>query len=252
VRNALITGLLLTALAGCASDDGPAPSPARVPGPAERNMTQGIAISKPLPEPSSEETPAPPFNDAPLVSQEAPETPRFVDTYSRVGHPRILVWVMHGAGANYDEAAARAIDYSAMQNILADWLSSGGRVAMISPNLAEQTLTPQQAQSLNDGHMSDARAISDRVKADVLVLVRAQPTRQSSTGTTIRLVADASNLAGGESIGRAVVDVPPPLDKPQMNTYTRFLARKLMLDMSNVWAATAPGDAPAAPAPAVH
>ena len=92
MRNLLMSGLLLAAIAGCA--DEPAPAPARVPGPAERNMTQGIAISKPLPDSSSEETPAPPFADTPLVSQEAPETARFVDTYNRIGHPRILVWVM--------------------------------------------------------------------------------------------------------------------------------------------------------------
>ena len=250
MRDALISGILLLAIAGCSSDTAPAPSPARVPGPSERQISSGIAISKPLPDQSRDELAGAPFNDAPLVSQEAPETPRFVDAYNKVGHPRVLVWVMHGAGANYDEAAARAIDYSAMQTILSDWLSAGGRVAMISPNLAEQALTPQQAQALNDGRTSDARAISDRVKADVLVLVRAQPTRQGG-GPAIRLVADASSLAGGESLGRAVVDVPPPLEKTQLNTYTRFLARKLMMDMTNAWSSFSPTDVPAA-APGVR
>jgi hypothetical protein len=252
VRDVLISGILLAAVAGCASDTVPAPAPARVPGQSERRMTDGIAISKPLPDPSREEIPGTPFNDAPLVSQEAPETPKFVDAYNKVGHPRVLVWVMHGAGVNYDEAAATAIDYSAMQNILADWLSAGGRVAMISPEAARQAMTPQQQQTLNDGQAANGKELADRIHADVLVLLRAQPTRQSGNGPAVRLVADASNLAGGESIGRAVVDVPPPLDKPQINTYTRFLARKLMLDMTNAWSAfgTGPGAGETQPAPA--
>ena len=251
MRNALISGLLVSAITGCARDTAPAPAAARVPGPSERQMTEGIAISKPLPDSSRDEIPAPPFNDAPLVSQEAPETPKFVDAYNRVGHPRMLVWVMHGAGANYDEVAARSIDYAAMQNLLSDWLSAGGRVAIISSDLAEQGMTPQQTQALNDGHAANSKELSDRVHADILVVVRAQPTRQGN-GPAVRLVADASNLAGGESLGRAVVDVPPPLDKPQINTYTRFLARKLMLDMTTAWSSFGAKDDQSAPAPSVR
>ena len=248
-------GLLTVAMVwGCGgSDTTPPPSSARVPGQYERRMATDWQ-AKPLPGPSGDELPPPPFADAPLVSQQAPETQRFVDAYDRVGRPRILVWVSHSGDAFYDEAAARSIDYDAVENILADWLSAGGRVATIAPEAARQALTPQQAQSLNSGQAGNGQDLADRVRADVLVLVRAQPTRQSGEGPAVRLVADASNLKGGESLGRAVVDVPPPLDKPKINTYTRFLARKLMTDMTGAWSAYGggppPQNAPADAAPA--
>jgi hypothetical protein len=239
-RQVLVSGIILTALSGCASE--PSAAPARVPGSNERDMNMGIAVSKPLPDSSQDAVPAPPFNDQALVAQDAPEMPRFIQAYNRVGHPRMLVWVTNAAGLSYDEAAARGIDYAAMQSILTDWLSSGGRVAIVSPEAARQAMSPQQTQSLNEGQAANNKELADRIHADVLVLLRAEPTRQSGNGPAVRLVADASNLAGGESIGRAVVDVPSPLDKPQINTYTRFLARKLMADMTNAWTTFGTGD----------
>jgi hypothetical protein len=183
-----------------------------------------------------DDLPSPPFNDVPLVSQEAPETARYVDAYNRVGRPRLLVWVTQRPGwGRYDEAAARDIDYAAMENVLTDWLAAGGKVAVISPVAARQTLDAQQVRDLDSGHPARPQEISDRLRADVLVLIEAQPTRQSSDGPMLRLVADATNLRGVESIGRAVVDVPPPLDKPRINDYTRFVARKLMDGMASSW-----------------
>lgn len=232
---AIFCGVALTALALCGChNEPPPPAAARVPGAYERRLSTD-APAKPLSDSSGQDLPSPPFNDQPLVSQQTPEGARFVEAYQKVGQPRILVWVSHAAGQYYDEAAARSIDYDAIDNILIDWLSAGGRVAVISPEAAHQALSPQQAQNLNNGDSGSGPEIAERLRADVLVMVHAQPTRQNSGGPTIRMVADASNLKGGESIGRAVVDVPPPLEKPQINTYTRYLARKLMADMTNSW-----------------
>jgi hypothetical protein len=227
--------LALAVLTGCGHDTTPAPPPARVPGQNELRASDDARYAKPLPDHARSEVPPPPFDDVALVSQEAPETARFVQAYGHVGRPRILVWVMHEAGTAYDEAAARSVDYAAMQTILTDWFCSGGAVAVISAPAARQSLGGQQAQNLDAGQIVNGKEINDRIHADVLVMVRAQTTRQSGGGPAVRLVADASNLLGGESIGRAVVDVPPPLEKPQLNTYTRFLARKLMKDMTGSW-----------------
>lgn len=243
---------------GCQSDV--APGVARVPGPDERRMTGAAQTAKPLPPQEQGDLPPPPFDDVPLVSQEAPETSRFLDAYEKVGHPRILVWVSRGPREYYDEAAARGIDYAAMENILTDWLSAGGRVAVIAPEAARQVLSAQQVQDLNDTRPANTQEVGDKLRADVLVLIRAEPTRQAGGAPAVRIVADASNIKGAESIGRAVVDVPPPLDKPQINKYTRFVARKLMSDMTGSWTsfgsrenspANPPGDG-TAPAPATQ
>jgi hypothetical protein len=68
----------------------------------------------------------------------------------------------------------------------------------------------------------------------------------------VRLVGEALNVKGGQQVARAVVDVPPPLEKATLNRYTRFMARKLMMDMTQTWT-SAEGPTtrpPAAPAPA--
>src|SRR6185312_6520792 len=80
-------GIGLMALAvqsGCQSDRVPPPEPARVPGPGERRMSDSGEMAKPLPAPARDDVPAPPFNDVPLVSQEAPEVPRYVEAYDKV------------------------------------------------------------------------------------------------------------------------------------------------------------------------
>jgi hypothetical protein len=43
----------------------------------------------------------------------------------------------------YDEVAAREIDYETMENILIDWLAADGRVEVVSPVMARQRLTDQ-------------------------------------------------------------------------------------------------------------
>ena len=148
---------------------------------------------------------------------------------------------------DYDEAFAKSIDYEAMENILTDWVSSRGRVAVVSPTMARQRLTDQQVKDLQSGRPRALGELARQLDADVLIQVQAHATRQATNGTGVRLVAEALNLRGGESIGRAVVDVPPPLDKPQLNKYTRFVARKLMNGMIGAWETY--GERPPAAAP---
>jgi len=85
-----------------------------------------------------------------------------------------------------------------------------------------------------------AREIAKQLGTDVLVQVQARPTRQTPNGLEVRLIAEALNIDGGDSIGRAVVDVPPPLEKRTLNKYTRYVARKLMDDMTYAWSAAPP------------
>ncbi len=147
----------------------------------------------------------------------------------------------------YDDAWAKSLDYQAMENILTDWLSASGQVTVMSPLLVRQRLTDQQVAELQSGRPQVMSQLAQQLDADVLVQVQAHPTRQTREGLTVRLVAEAINIRGGQSIGRAVVDVPPPLEKVQLNKYTRFVARKLMDGMIGAWMAPPPEPRSAAP-----
>ena len=150
---------------------------------------------------------------------------------------RVDVYLRPG---EYDEAAARAMDYEAMENVLTDWLAAGGRVEIISPVMARQRLSDEQVKELQEGRPRAVGEIARQLDTDVLIQVQARPTRQTPRGLEVRVVAEAINVGrGGQSVARAFVDVPPPLSKQQINRYTRFLARKLMDGMSGTWQAMA-------------
>ena len=148
----------------------------------------------------------------------------------------------------YDEAMAKSLDYEAMENILTDWIASDGQVMVISPIMARQRLTDQQVKDLQSGRPQVLAELAQQLNADILIQVQAHPTRQSRQGLEIRVIAEAINIRGGQSIGRAVVDFLPPLEKTTLNKYTRFLARKLMDDMTGTWVNFASPPAPQPPA----
>lgn len=135
----------------------------------------------------------------------------------------------------YDDVATRQIDYEAIETVLTDWIAAGGRVEIISPIVARQRLSNEQVNDLQSGQPRAMGEVERQLQADVLVHVTAHPTRQTQRGVEVRLVAEAINVRGGQSVGRAVVDVPPPLDKAKINKFTRFLARVLMDRMIGTW-----------------
>ncbi len=144
----------------------------------------------------------------------------------------------------YDEAAAKSIDYEMIENILTDWLSGSGQVTIISPIAARGRLTDQEVQELQSGRPQMLSEIAQKLQTDVLVQITAHPSQQTSTGLGIRLIAQALNTKGGQAIAQASVDVPPPMEKTVLNRYTRFVARKLMDEMTNSWNVMASQPAP--------
>jgi hypothetical protein len=237
---------------------------------------------KPLPPQQSLQTQMPPmpFEDEPLVNQQMPEQPAFVDAYNRVNRPRITVFMNRtlegdvipvnprtpdisveetrtgkNAGTDstavylqqgqYDDAWAKSLDYEAVEATLAEWLSCNGQITMISPTLARQRLTDQQVKELQSGRPQALSEIAQQLGVDILIQVQAHPTQQYADGLRVRCVAEAMNTHGGESLGRVVADFPLPLDKPTMNKFTRFMARKLMDDMTSAWTAPLPAGTPA-------
>ncbi|MGA2232201.1 MAG: hypothetical protein ABSH22_14995 [Tepidisphaeraceae bacterium] len=138
------------------------------------------------------------------------------------------------APSDSDEAALSTLDYQAMEKILADWLSCGGQVRIISSDYLAAQLSPQDMQDLSQGRPVAMGDLAQKVGADILIQVQAHPTHQTN-GLQVRLVAEAMNVRGGDQIGSAVVDVPLPLEKTQINQFTRFIAAKLMVGMAGAW-----------------
>jgi hypothetical protein len=169
--------------------------------------------------------PPPPFEDAPMLSEPAPEQPAFVDTYNKVGRPRISVVIERTGAAN--EAPEKMLDYDALRTQLTDWLACGGKVTMVA--------------SADDKEADQT--------ADVAIRVQAHAAEQTEQGPRVRLLAEAVNTKDHVSIGRAFVDVPPPMEKTEINRYTRWLTRKLMEDMTASWLSPEPGNARESSAP---
>lgn len=262
----IIISLAYVVMQGCA-DSTPPPADTRIP-----RDNQGSRTSEPLkPMPGHEPVedtgglPPPPFYDAPLINQEMPEQREFVEAYNAVGRPRLVVFVnrtlegellpvpsdspdnvtidardrKNGQASQdirHEAIAATSIDYEAIEATLTDWLAAGGRTEIVSPITARQRLSDAQVQELQSGQPRITGEIARLLDADVLIHVNAKPTRQTDQGLEIRLVAEAINVGkGGQSIGRAVVDIPPPLDEPKINKFTRYVARGLMDRMIGTW-----------------
>ena len=238
----VVAGLIGASVAGGCARKKPPAGPPRVEVPPrawEPPMRERDPI-KPMPEPygdSGSDIPPPPFYDPPLVNQRTPELRAFVEAYEGVGRPRIMVYVSGDAGTGgRDDIPITTIDYETVENILTDWFAAEGRVDLLSPT-ERQRLSREEATNLRSDRPQRDRAGG----ADVIVRVRAQQTRQTRQGDVVRLVGEAVNTDDGRSIGRAVVDVPPPLDKPQINRFTRFVARRLMDQMTSTWRAMGAG-----------
>ncbi|HZN67794.1 MAG TPA: hypothetical protein VFB66_21080 [Tepidisphaeraceae bacterium] len=239
------SALSLAVGAGCA---GKKPAPKRVE--VDPVRERAWEVEKPMPGDRSvrREVPQPPFDDVPLVTQRPPEQRAYVEAYEAVGRPRIAVLVSRGPEGSSDEPP---VDYGAIEMALTDWLSADGRVEVLSPNAARQRLRGAAPKEGEGGAGGAAGAREPDV--DVLVEVLTRPVRRTSRGMEYRVSCEAVNVRdGGRSIARAMVEVPPPLDKPQLNKYTRFLGRKMMDGMTTFWqsmsdAERGAGDRPAGP-----
>lgn len=279
IRPTLATLVLATLGAGLGCRDN-TPPPPRVAVPVPGTAVRDYSPPRPLQLPQGDPRDSIPYADEPLVVQPPPEQRAFVDAYNRVGRPRLTLFVNRaltgettpvgdpdrverteerdskGLVKSYekqevfsrppgtDEIGAKQIDYGAVENIMADWLAANGQTVLISPTMARQRLTDEQWKDMQSGRPMALSETAQQLGADVLVQVSARPTRQTPQGPEVRMVAEAINTRGGQSIGRATVDVPPPLDKVQINRYTRFLARKLMDDMAGSWAGASMGQPP--------
>jgi hypothetical protein len=230
---ALSAGILLASF-GC-RDNTPPPSRVPVPQASDDRPRFEHERMKPLP-PQGSDLPEPPFEDRPLVNQRPPEQAAFVNAYNAVGRPRIAVMVTR---------TLKGIDAQAIENTLSDWMASNGQVTIISPTSTRSKLSEDQIKAVQHPDSKSLGEVADQLGVDVVIRVEAEATDQYPQTDRIRLVSEALNTKDAIALGHAFVDMPIPLEKPQINEYTRYLARKLMDDMTSTW--TSPVPAAAAP-----
>lgn len=203
--------------AGCV-DNSPPPPRVSVPLDASEGPLVRHDPVKPLPDPSEPrgDVPRPAYDDPALVDQELPELAAFLDAYDRVGRPAFAVEPARDTGIASDDA---------MILQLTDWLRAGGRVTMLAPGKSGGgTGSPDvrikvAIDSIKDGSAKDARTAAVRASA--------------------RAVNAGDNLL----LGQTLVDIPAPVDRQAVNRFTRFMARKLMADMTQTWNASPPAEA---------
>lgn len=144
--------------------------------------------------------------------------------------------------SEYDELWAKRVDYEALENALADAMAVRGEVSVLSPRLVRQRLSPEEVAALEAGRPAVLDDLAERLGADVLVHVQALPTAQTDRGLDLRIVAEALNTADAASVGRANADLHPPMSAARLDAVSRYLARRLMDDMTGAW--VVPADEP--------
>jgi hypothetical protein len=142
----------------------------------------------------------------------------------------------------YDEIWAKRVDYAALENALADAMGVRGEVTVMSPQVVRQRLTAEEVAALEAGRPAVLDGLAERLGADILIHVQARPTAQTVNGLDLRIVAEAINTVGGESVGRANADFPGPMSAARLDRVSRYLGRRLMDDMTGAWLVPLPAD----------
>ena len=106
---------------------------------------------------------------------------------------------------------------------------------MLSPRLVRSRLNDQEVAALQAGRPAVLEGLAERLGADILVHVQARPTAQTVNGLDLRIVAEALNTRGGESIGRANADFTGPMSANRLEQVSRYMARRLMDGMTGAW-----------------
>jgi hypothetical protein len=164
----------------------------------------------------------PPTIQAPAVSQ------AYLESYDRVGRPRLLVLVDR-------DPATRSIvpgDYDTLERVVRDALAAEGQVAVVPASAARQ-LNEQQLKGVASG---DTKALSDagsQLHADVIVQVRVGP--QVPEREETQITATARNARDGAQIATAAASIPPPPQRRQLDFAGRLLAERLVDELAGAW-----------------
>ena len=159
----------------------------------------------------------------PAVSQ------AYLDSYDRVGRPRLLVLVER-------DQATRSIvpgDYDTLGRVVRDALAAEGQVAVV-PTSAARQLNEQQLKSVATGDTKAINDIANQLKADVIISVRVAGSTSAEREET-QLTATARNARDGAQIATASSAIPPPPQRRQIDFAGRLLAERLVDELAGAW-----------------
>ena len=181
---------------------------------------------------------------APAVSQ------AYLESYDRVGRPRLLVLV------DRPPQTPRAIvpgDYDTLERVVRDALAAEGHVAVVPASAARQ-LNDAQRSAIRGG---DAKALADagqQLHADVIVQVSV-PSSAAAEREETQITATARNARDGQQIATAAAAIPPPPQRRQIDFAGRLLGERLVDELAAAWenlARIPPAAASTQPTPATQ
>lgn len=132
-----------------------------------------------------------------------------------------------------DEKDTRAIDYEMMVTALVDFLECDGEVNIIDTDMVESVVDRETALRADRNDRQALALVKTKLNADVLIIETVQTSSQA--GISTRMVCKAVRTDDARVIGRAYVDLRQALTKRNLRTFSRYLAFRLMEDMTKRW-----------------
>ena len=228
-----LSGLVASLANGCRT---PPPPRVQIPIDSQGNdyTTYHHDPTKPMP-PSATQSNADspgsaPIRTGPPTPTQAPAVSQaYLESYDRVGRPRLLVLVDRG------DSSARSIvpgDLDTLEHVVRDALAADGQVAVV-PTSATRQLNDQLVKGVAAG---DNKALADagsQLKADVIITIRVAPGAAEREET--QLTATARNARDGAQIAKAASAIPPPPQRRQIDFAGRLLAERLVDELAGAW-----------------
>ena len=191
--------------------------------PLPPSATQSAAEPAPSSSPDRVLVVPPTRAQAPAVSQ------AYLESYDRVGRPRLLVLV------DRSDPSSRSMvpgDYDTLERVVRDALAAEGQIAVV-PSSAARQLNDQQLKAMQAGDTKALADIGNQLHADVIVGVRVAPSATEREDRQI--TATARNARDGQQIATAASSIPPPPQRRQLDFAGRLLAERLVDELAGAW-----------------
>lgn len=140
------------------------------------------------------------------------------------------------APSKLDELGATRDDYEMIELSMVDYMDANGKVYVKDSEAARAKLDREKILRIENSDPAAIRLLNTELQTDILIQIKATPTKQSQWGDkAVRLNAKATSVTDGRYLGAAFVDMPVPMTKTNINVFTRYLAGKMMEQLTTKW-----------------